>query len=229
MDTLLKFAYIFAFCSTSGWVLELIYRSVMGKKIVNPGLLTGCCLPIYGLGGIAMYLICSAEFSFIKIEFLKIIFIVFIAMVVMTVIEFISGYVAIKVFNVRLWDYSTRRFNFKGIICPLFSIIWGIISLGYYFLLYPLFSNTYAYLLGQTWFILAIGFYFGVFIVDAVTSLDLMSKIKGYAKTIKQTVNIENIKLKIREDRIKRKKKFDAFMLKAHQEIRRFLDLNKNQ
>ncbi len=229
MDTLLKFMYVFAFCSTSGWVLELIYRSVMGKKIVNPGFLTGCCLPVYGFGGIAMFIICSADFSFITIEALNILLRFFIAVIVMTAIEFATGFIALKFYNVRLWDYSTRWLNFKGIICPLFSTIWGIISLVYYFLLFPFITNSFAYLSDKIWFILIIGAYYGVFIVDAITSLDLMSKLKKYAFAIKQTVNIEHIKIKIREDRIKRRKKFDAFMLKAHQEIRRFLDLNKNQ
>ena len=49
-------------------------------------------------------------------------------------IEFITGYLYFKIKKVRLWDYSKEKFNFLGIICLRFSLIWFIVSVVYYYL-----------------------------------------------------------------------------------------------
>ena len=52
----------------------------------------------------------------------------------MTLIEFIGGLSFVNK-SVKLWDYSNNWGNYKGIICPLFSLIWTFISALYYFFL----------------------------------------------------------------------------------------------
>ena len=52
----------------------------------------------------------------------------------MTLIELIGGIIGLKN-NVRLWDYSDIWGNYKGLICPLFSLIWTLIGALYYFVL----------------------------------------------------------------------------------------------
>ena len=48
---------------------------------------------------------------------------------VITLFEFLCG----LIFNIKLkrniWDYSNRRFNIKGQICPLFSMLWAVLCL----------------------------------------------------------------------------------------------------
>ena len=44
-------------------------------------------------------------------------------------------------FHVRLWDYSNEWMNYEGLICPKFSLFWGLICALYYFLLYPVFRS----------------------------------------------------------------------------------------
>ena len=53
----------------------------------------------------------------------------------MTLLEYIVGLVSFKGFHLRLWDYSKLWGNIQGIICPLFTFFWGVLSLGYYFLI----------------------------------------------------------------------------------------------
>jgi len=57
--------------------------------------------------------------------------------IAMTAIEYIVGLLSIHVMGIRLWDYSHCWGNIQGIICPLFTFFWGVLSLAYYFLLYP--------------------------------------------------------------------------------------------
>ncbi len=55
-----------------------------------------------------------------------------------TLIEFITGYLYLKIKKTRLWDYSEEFFSLKGIICLKFSFFWFIISAFYYYLVLPL-------------------------------------------------------------------------------------------
>lgn len=53
---------------------------------------------------------------------------------VMTLIELIGGLINLKN-KIRLWDYGDRWLNYKGIICPLFSVIWTIVGALYYYII----------------------------------------------------------------------------------------------
>ena len=50
----------------------------------------------------------------------------------MTGIEYITGLIFIKGMNLKLWDYSDRFGNIQGIICPLFTLCWGVLGVVYY-------------------------------------------------------------------------------------------------
>ena len=45
-----------------------------------------------------------------------------------TILELITGMLIEKVFNVRYWDYTDIKFNYKGHICLSTSIAWGMLS-----------------------------------------------------------------------------------------------------
>ena len=47
---------------------------------------------------------------------------------IVTVLEFIWGYVLNIKLGLGLWDYSNMWGNFMGQICPLFSLAWCLIS-----------------------------------------------------------------------------------------------------
>ena len=54
----------------------------------------------------------------------------------MTFTEYIAGLIFIKGLKIKLWDYSNRRGNIQGIVCPLFSLLWGLIAAGFVYLLF---------------------------------------------------------------------------------------------
>lgn len=49
--------------------------------------------------------------------------------VMITLIEFISGYVINIVFGLGVWDYSNLPFNIMGQVCPQFMLAWFFLAL----------------------------------------------------------------------------------------------------
>ncbi len=45
-----------------------------------------------------------------------------------TVLELVTGLVMEKLFHVRYWDYTKAFCNFKGYICLVSSLFWGVLS-----------------------------------------------------------------------------------------------------
>lgn len=112
--------FLFAF---TGWVIELIFRSVYEKKPVNPGFHKGPWLPVYGLTGLIIVLV-AGSFEGQSIV-LKMVF----YFVLSSGLELAAGIFLEKAFNRRYWDYRENRFNIRGYICPLYSCAWVLICL----------------------------------------------------------------------------------------------------
>ena len=199
MQTLFEYLFLFCLCGSVGWVLEFFYRAVRHGKIVNPGFLVGCCLPIYGVGGCILYFLCGLRLRFLPNEVFRTVFILLIAAVVMTGIEFLGGYISLRVYRVRLWDYSHEWGNVMGIICPKFSVIWGAISALYYFLVFPLAHRLARFVAATPAALFLLGLYLGVFFVDLVHSLHLLQRIKAYATEMRIAVQFDQLKRNARE------------------------------
>lgn len=112
------FAY-FLIYSFLGWVVEVAFHAVTQGKFVNRGFLNGPVCPIYGVGVTAILLILGDWADRFWLVFL-------VGMVFCTLIELVTGWALEKFFHDKWWDYSSRKFNFKGYICLEFSILWGI-------------------------------------------------------------------------------------------------------
>ena len=109
---------LFAVYSFLGWVLEVVYRSARWRRFVNAGLLFGPVVPIYAVGACCVVLL-DHFLLFIPIPVRIVIF-----GLAVTLVEYAAGYLAEKLFQLKLWDYSENRFNLHGRICPRFSVAW---------------------------------------------------------------------------------------------------------
>ena len=49
--------------------------------------------------------------------------------IVVTAIELIFGLIFNIWLGLNVWDYSNQPYNLLGQICPLFSLMWGIVAL----------------------------------------------------------------------------------------------------
>ena len=139
MSDLLVFAFLFFIGSCLGWGIEVIFRKFFSHsnpqhKWINPGFLTGPYLPLYGFGLWGMYFVSYlSKIAMTGIRAVDTVLILMIMAVVMTVIEYIAGVIFIRGMKVKLWDYSHERGNIQGIICPKFTLAWGVLGCFYYF------------------------------------------------------------------------------------------------
>ncbi len=110
-----------------GWVLEFLYRSLERGKITKPLFINE-----------QMYMFTALFSYFLYVMNVRLIFMVLFLFLFTTGIEFVTGYLALKLKNVRLWDYSAYPYNYKGIVCLEFSVIWLVMALVYYLFALPL-------------------------------------------------------------------------------------------
>ena len=190
-----KYLFIFLLFSFVGWILELVYRSYNSKKFINPGFMSGCVVPLYGFGALIMYLLCN-DLSEINSKY-KVLIIVLISILLLTLLELISGILLDKLFHLRLWDYSKYKYNYKGLICINFSLIWGILTFSFYYFMYNPINNISNSFISSDYGLFFLGLASGIFIIDLAMSIQLLNRIVKYANEIKQTVDLEKLRLDI--------------------------------
>lgn len=214
MNLFLTLAFLFFLGSVAGWCLELFFRHFTSpeRKWINPGFCVGPWLPIYGFGVCAAYLFASLdELCLIADPFWnKVVFFGSMALC-MTVIEYVAGLLCVKVFKVRLWDYSNMWGNIQGIICPLFSLFWAVLGGIYYFLLHPWLVEAVDWLANNLAFSFVIGLFYGVFIIDVIYSGKLIARIKKFAEDNEVIVKYENLKAHIHSAQVKAKARTHFF------------------
>jgi len=121
---------------------------------------------IYGFGAI---IILGMTFKFRKNPFLVFLF----ATIASGVLELVTGWVILKFFGVRLWDYNTEIWNWgniNGFVCLRSVLFFGVSGVVLQFILMPLFAKLENKMPRKAW--LALCFIpSGLFILDIVISL----------------------------------------------------------
>lgn len=203
MSSFLTFVYIFYIGSSLGWVLELFFRRIVHKKWINPGFLVGPYLPIYGFG------LCTLTYSYFLFynSTLSPFFIIILMGTLMTIIELIGGLIFQKE-GIKLWDYSDRFANYKGIICPLFSFIWTVLGGVYYYFIAPRMVRALEWFSNNLSFSFILGIFFGIIIIDFIYSTNLLVKIRNFAKDNDIEVKYEEFKSYIKKQQLERKEKY---------------------
>ena len=112
------FFFIYSFI---GWVWECCFVSVRKRRWVNRGFMYGPMLPIYGFGALAVLISTIRVRDSIPLIFLF-------GMVGATLLEYVTGAVMERLFNVKYWDYSNQKFNLNGYLCLTSSLGWGLFS-----------------------------------------------------------------------------------------------------
>ncbi|MBS4959919.1 MAG: hypothetical protein KHZ62_03750 [Clostridiales bacterium] len=129
-----SFFYIYSFL---GWCFESAYVSFDNRKLVNRGFMKGPFLPLYGAGAISVL--------FVALPVKNMPFFVFLlGSLTATILEYFTGMAMEAIFKVKYWDYSDKKWNYKGRICLFSSIAWGFLSL---FLIYLIHKPIESFLL----------------------------------------------------------------------------------
>lgn len=235
----LVITFLFYVGSIAGWVLELLFRRFLSsnnpdRKWINPGFLTGPYLPIYGFGLLALFLM--SLFPYVGSSSLKILtwqktVICILAMgIIMTAIEYVAGLVFIRGMHIKLWDYSKRRGNIQGIICPTFSLIWTVLGALYYFFLQPRIIKLVTWYFNNIAFTFVVGMFFGVFFVDLFYSIHVVNIIRRFAAEHEIIVRYEELKASIRNatDEAREKAHF-VFAFKSDRPLKEHLEAYSNR
>ena len=122
---------IFIMFSMVGWISEVLYVGIFHEhKFVNRGFLYGPLCPVYGFGGIVILLLPPFLYqTWIPLFFAS--------MILCTIVEYFVSWFMEKLFHARWWDYSHYKFNIKGRVCLLNSVLFGFMGLGVIRFVYP--------------------------------------------------------------------------------------------
>jgi uncharacterized membrane protein len=203
--------YFFAY-SIIGYILEVLYCSIPAQRLVNRGFLHGPYLPVYGFGALLVVIVLS--------PFTHLPWLVFPLGVVMTSgLEYTTGFVLERVFHVRLWDYSSYRFNLRGRVCLLNSSLFGLLSLLVVYGIHPFLGKIIDDMPRQLHYPLSLGILL-VLMIDASVSIFHMA---AFQKRIR---HIHELWLKM-EERIDTISDIGPFIIeqveKEHDKVRRQL------
>ena len=121
-----NFALWFFIFSFFGYILECVVLSIENHKLIyNRGF---CHLPfciIYGIGGVGAFLVLSPLKHNLPLLFIA-------SSVSATVLELITARIMIRLFGSFWWDYSKKKYNYKGIICLESSVGWGFLGIFFF-------------------------------------------------------------------------------------------------
>lgn len=115
----LSFFYIYSFF---GWIFESAYVSVLKRRFVNRGFLRLPLLPLYGFGAVIILWVSLPFRGSLPLVFLS-------GAAAATALEYVTGYVMERLFRVKYWDYSNKRFQLDGYICLSSSVAWGFLTI----------------------------------------------------------------------------------------------------
>jgi len=219
---ILLYCYLFLIGSVVGYFTEVLYRRFVSvKRWVNPGFMKGPWIPLYGFGTVIMSAITTIFVAVFKDNGIQLynpndlyhtgvgsgptpydLVPILIMGVGMTVLELVAGLIFVKGFKVRLWDYSNDKHNFMGIICPLFSVIWVVVAILFYYGLSPWITNladknAEDILLPadgnfpKIHIVLLVGIVYGMFLLDWFVSMNLFNRVSRMAKKIGKIIHYD--------------------------------------
>ena len=129
--------YIFIFWfvySFFGWIMETIYTSIPKKAFQDRGFLTMPIIPIYGFGAMIAVVLLKPVSDNLFLVFLLGIFCT-------SLLEYVTSYLMEKLFHMRWWDYSDKKFNIHGRICLRNSFLFGVLSVALIQFIHPFLSK----------------------------------------------------------------------------------------
>ena len=131
--TFSEWVIYFVIYSFIGWLCEVVYCSVLSRKMVKRGFLAGPYCPIYGLGAVTLIIFLT---PLAKSVVSMPIFFAF-AVVFTSALEYFTSWLLETMFGMKLWDYSNRRFNINGRVCLFNSTLFGIMGIVLMYLIHP--------------------------------------------------------------------------------------------
>lgn len=215
---LTKLFIIFIFYSICGWIIEVINVSVVEKKIVDRGFLIGPYCPIYGVGGLYIYICLNKYYNDPVALF-------FLTIVECAILEYFTSLIMEKIFKTRWWDYTDKKFNINGRICLETLVLFGIGGLFSVYLIIPYLTKFLDIIPINILNIIAIVLAI-VFVIDCIVSFRIIYNFKLVANDVRKDSTNE-ITAKVKEV-LKNKSIFSKRLVKAFPNFKTILKKIKN-
>lgn len=207
MELIAIYFLLFIIYSFIGYIVEVIYVSLYDKKLnLARGFLIGPLLPIYGTGSVLISLLLSKYSNNLLLVFI-------LSLVICSVLEYFTSLIMEKIFSLRWWDYSNKKFNIAGRICLENGVLFGIggvlvVLINPYILnIINSFNINYLIIFSIIFFIL--------FLIDVVFSTNILFVLKLNINKLNNVDSTNKIKKEIKkyilEDSILIKRLFNAF------------------
>lgn len=241
---LIVYLFMFLLGNVIGYGCEVLFRRFFSaKKWVNPGFMKGPWLPLYGFGLVLMLTLVMVIVGNLPEDMLfynpwgnmlghvgepngptvNDLIPISLMWISLILLEFVAGLIFVKGFKVKLWDYTNMKGNILGIICPVFSLVWLVASVFYYYALSPfvlaLFQKMFSYMFGSEVhvahysFIFILGIIYGIFFLDLVNSLGIFAKIAKKTKKSRELLPYEKyLQEKRQELKKKREELINSFV-----------------
>lgn len=117
--TLSQYFLLFYFYSIIGYFCEVLSIYRIKKKFVwNRGYLLGPYLPVFGFGAL-ITTIFLLEYKSQPVTLFVL------GMVYCGTLEYMTSLLLEKIFHLRWWDYSKKKFNINGRVCLETSVLFG--------------------------------------------------------------------------------------------------------
>ena len=132
----------FLLYSILGFLLETIRSFLVNSKFTS-GILYGPWTPIYGIGIVIVILISNYLFAHLHLSRWIETFITFVIItLILTLLEWIGGILIEKIFHTVFWDYSKEAFSIGKYISLSKSLMWGVGSIIFIYVLKPLLEGV---------------------------------------------------------------------------------------
>jgi uncharacterized membrane protein len=130
-DYMYYYINVLYFFSLFGFVLESTVYKISGSNR-HSGIFYGPITMVYGFGVLVLILIKKYFFDRIKCnKYLKLVIVYIVSVITLTFIEWLGGTILNLVFDIDMWDYTKKLYNFGKYICLELALIWGLLGTVY--------------------------------------------------------------------------------------------------
>lgn len=171
MEQFFTLVLLFTIYSFIGWLSESIYCSLLERRFINRGFLSGPVCPVYGFGALLVITVLTRFRNNLPLLFLT-------AVVLTSALEYVTALVLEKTFHAKYWDYSGQPLNIRGRVCLKNSLMFGGMSVLAVTVIHPALSALIGGLLSAVQAVLAI-LLLCAYTLDTVLSTNAMQGLNG--------------------------------------------------
>ncbi len=108
--------------SVLGCGVEVIWNILLHKRLKSRRMLLNLPMcPVYGIGGVVMSLILGGFRDNILILFAF-------GALCASAVELCYYLICVRIFDIKIWDYSDKKANLLGGVCGEYTLWWGLLS-----------------------------------------------------------------------------------------------------